>query len=130
MHFWNDLVFACRGLRKSPGLVAVVTLSLGLGIGVNTTLFNLFNQIVLAKPTAVAPERLPERVEPAAERLLLMRDDTDRRHDAIPSGGSDRLSSAGSDPRASDEATALRVARSAATSAAQPSSTLPSTSVR
>jgi putative ABC transport system permease protein len=63
MHFWDDLVFACRGLRKAPGLVLVVTLSLGLGIGVNTTIFNLFNQIVLAKPTATAPDRLV-RIEP------------------------------------------------------------------
>ncbi len=38
-------------------------LSLGLGIGVNTTLFNLFNLMVLAKPTATAPERLV-RIEP------------------------------------------------------------------
>jgi len=63
MHFWNDLVYAFRALRKAPGLVAVVALSLGLGIGVNTTLFNLFNQMVLAKPTAAAPERLV-RIEP------------------------------------------------------------------
>jgi len=63
MHVWQDLVFACRGLRKAPGLVLVVTLSLGLGIGVNTTIFNLFNQIVLAKPTAVQPDRLV-RIEP------------------------------------------------------------------
>jgi putative ABC transport system permease protein len=63
MHFWHDLVFAFRSLRKAPGLVLVVTLSLGLGIGVNTTIFNLFNQFVLAKPTAVEPDRLV-RIEP------------------------------------------------------------------
>jgi putative ABC transport system permease protein len=63
MHFWQDLGFAFRSLRKSPGLVSVIVLSLGLGIGVNTTLFNLFNLIVLAKPTASTPERLV-RIEP------------------------------------------------------------------
>jgi putative ABC transport system permease protein len=63
MHLWQDLVFAVRSLRKSPGLVAVIVLSLGLGIGVNTTLFNIFNLIVLAKPTAVRARSLV-RIEP------------------------------------------------------------------
>jgi hypothetical protein len=39
-------------------MVATVAISLGLGIGVNTTVFNLFNITVLAKPTAVEPDRL------------------------------------------------------------------------
>ena len=63
MHFRQDLELALRGLRKSPGLVAVVVLSLGLGIGVNTTAFNLFNLMVLVKPSAAAPDRLI-RLEP------------------------------------------------------------------
>jgi putative ABC transport system permease protein len=56
--FRQDLVYAARSLRKSPGLVATVAISLGLGIGVNTTVFNLFNITLLAKPTAVEPDRL------------------------------------------------------------------------
>jgi hypothetical protein len=56
--FRQDLIYAARSLRKSPGLVATVAISLGLGIGVNTTVFNLFNITVLAKPTAVEPDRL------------------------------------------------------------------------
>src|SRR5437899_10888418 len=35
----QDLRFAIRSLRKSPGLVAVATLSLALGIAVNVTIF-------------------------------------------------------------------------------------------
>jgi len=54
----QDLVYAARSLRKSPGLVATVAISLGLGIGVNTTVFNLFNITVLATPTAMEPDRL------------------------------------------------------------------------
>jgi predicted permease len=54
----QDLIYAARSLRRSPGLVLTVAISLGLGIGVNTTVFNLFNITVLAKPTAVEPERL------------------------------------------------------------------------
>src|SRR5580700_9418576 len=56
--FRQDLIYAARSLRKSPGLVATVAISLGLGIGVNTTVFNLFNITVLTKPTAVEPDRL------------------------------------------------------------------------
>ena len=56
--FRQDLIYAARNLRKSPGLVTTVAISLGLGIGVNTTVFNLFNITVLAKPTAVEPDRL------------------------------------------------------------------------
>src|SRR5580692_5624509 len=59
----RDLIYAARSLRRSPGLVLTVAISLGLGIGVNTTIFNLFNILVLAKPTAVEPERLV-RIEP------------------------------------------------------------------
>ena len=39
MSFWRDLRYAARTLARSPGLVLVATLSLGLGMGVNTTLF-------------------------------------------------------------------------------------------
>ncbi|MEO8451924.1 MAG: ABC transporter permease [Gemmatimonadota bacterium] len=35
----NDLRFAARSLQKSPGLIAVATLSLALGIAVNVTIF-------------------------------------------------------------------------------------------
>jgi len=61
--FLHDLRYAARGLRRNPGLVIIVVLSLGLGIGVNITLFNLFNLVVLEKPTAFQPERLI-RIEP------------------------------------------------------------------
>jgi predicted permease len=64
IHFHHDLSLAARSLRKSPGLVAVIVLSLGLGIGVNATLFNLFNQMVLAKPSARAPPERLIRIEP------------------------------------------------------------------
>jgi hypothetical protein len=63
MNVIEDLSYAARSLRKTPGLVAVVVLTLALGIGVNTTLFNLLNSMVLAPPTALAPDRLV-RIEP------------------------------------------------------------------
>ena len=58
-----NLPHAVRTLIKSPTLVVVATLSLGLGIGVNTTLYSLFRVVFSQPPTAVAPDRLV-RVEP------------------------------------------------------------------
>jgi len=42
----DDLHLAIRSLRKSPGFLAVVTLSLGLGIGANSTIFSVLARII------------------------------------------------------------------------------------
>jgi hypothetical protein len=63
MTLTQDLIYAARSLRKAPGLVAVVVLTLALGIGENTTVFNVLNLMLLAPPTAVEPDRLV-RIEP------------------------------------------------------------------
>jgi predicted permease len=52
---FQDLRYAARALRASPGLVAVALLSLGLGIGVNTTLFSIFNAVFLHQVSASDP---------------------------------------------------------------------------
>ena len=44
-----DLVFAGRLLRKSPGFTFVVTVSLALAIGANTTIFSIAKQLLLAR---------------------------------------------------------------------------------
>ena len=50
--------FALRSLRQAPMLSLVVTLSLGLGIGVNTAIFSLLHQVVLSKLPVPHPEQL------------------------------------------------------------------------
>ena len=47
----RDLVYALRGLRKSPGFVGTALLSLGVGIGVNTTMFSLAVEFLLSEPS-------------------------------------------------------------------------------
>ena len=45
----GDLRLAIRGLRRSPLFAIVATLSLALGIGANTAIFTLMDQILLRK---------------------------------------------------------------------------------
>ncbi|MBL8222640.1 MAG: hypothetical protein JNL62_25600, partial [Bryobacterales bacterium] len=54
----QDLRFAIRQLRNSPGFTAVAVMSLGLGIGANTAIFQLVDAVRLRTLPVQAPEEL------------------------------------------------------------------------
>ena len=54
-NLWRDLVYAARGLRRSPALVFSALLSLTLGIGANTAIFSLGVEFLFSHPSVSDP---------------------------------------------------------------------------
>src|SRR6516164_10362409 len=54
----QDFRYSLRTLRKSPVFLAVAVLSLALGIGANTAIFTLINQLILQPLPVSHPEQL------------------------------------------------------------------------
>src|SRR6478736_789636 len=55
---FNDVRFAVRGLLRSPLFATVAILSLALGIGANTAIFTLIDQLLLRKLPVTRPDEL------------------------------------------------------------------------
>jgi predicted permease len=55
---WKDLVFSLRTLRRNPLFSTVAVLSLALGIGANTAIFSLLDQVTLRSLPVNDPQRL------------------------------------------------------------------------
>ncbi len=55
---WYDIRFSLRMMAKSPGFTAVAILSLALGIGANTAIFTLINNLLLKQLPVRDPRQL------------------------------------------------------------------------
>jgi len=58
MRLWQDLRYGARMLRKNPGFTAVAVLSLGLGIGANTAIFQMLDAVRLRTIPVKDPQEL------------------------------------------------------------------------
>jgi putative ABC transport system permease protein len=65
---WQDLRYGARQLKLSPSFFVVATLSLALGIGANTAIFQLIDAVRMRLLPVRAPEELVEvRIPPEAD---------------------------------------------------------------
>src|SRR5207249_6266965 len=82
--FMNDIRFALRQVLKSPGFTLVAVLTLALGIGLNTAIFSLINDLFLKGLPFQEPERVlhiltkgkdrTDQFQMSAPRFMLYRD--------------------------------------------------------
>ncbi|HZP01925.1 MAG TPA: ABC transporter permease [Terriglobia bacterium] len=56
----QDLRYGFRMLARNPGFTAVIVLSLGLGLGANTTIFSFINALLLRPPAIESPGEVLE----------------------------------------------------------------------
>src|SRR5262249_28831287 len=69
IEFLHDVAYACRALRRSPGLVVTAVLSLGLGIAATTSVFSFVNAIQFKSLPFSDPGRLVDIEETSATEL-------------------------------------------------------------
>ncbi len=67
----SDFRFAFRKLRQSPAFTLIAVITLALGIGLNTAIFSLINDLFLRSLPFKEPERLVHIYSNARERKLL-----------------------------------------------------------
>src|SRR5437763_16638408 len=67
----NDLLYALRMLLKSPGFSFIAIATLALGVGLNTAIFSLINDLFLRGLPFQEPARFVRMYSNARERKLL-----------------------------------------------------------
>src|SRR5881275_2838014 len=67
----SDLRFAVRQLLKSPGFTLLALITLALGIGLNTAIFSLINDLFLRPLSFKEPDRVLHMYSNAKDRNLL-----------------------------------------------------------
>lgn len=57
---WQDVKYGLRQMMRSPGFTATAILTLALGIGANTAIFTVFNQVLLRMLPVEKPQELQQ----------------------------------------------------------------------